>query len=70
VLSASQVLSQSRRSRGLFDTLLRRNPEPKFKPTYNYKEDGKACRVYGTLAVKRVTGMVQVQVDKQEANRV
>lgn len=56
-LSASQVIAQSRRSRGLFDTLLSRNSEPKFKPTYNHEADASACRIYGTLAVKRVTGM-------------
>ncbi|KAL9714534.1 hypothetical protein Ac2012v2_002848 [Leucoagaricus gongylophorus] len=59
-LSASQVVSQSRRSRGLFDTLLRRSSEPKFKPTYNYQEDGSACRIYGTLAVKRVTANLHI----------
>lgn len=55
-LSARQALSQSRKSRGFFDSLLRRNSEPKFKPTYNHVPDGGACRIYGTMPVKRVTG--------------
>jgi hypothetical protein len=35
---------------------LRRNSEPKFKSTYKHVPDGGACRIYGTLPVKRVTG--------------
>ncbi|KXN91763.1 Endoplasmic reticulum-Golgi intermediate compartment protein 2 [Leucoagaricus sp. SymC.cos] len=59
-LSASQVVAQSRRSRGLFDVLLRRKTEPKFKPTYNHEADASACRIYGTLAVKRVTANLHI----------
>lgn len=25
-------------------------------PTYNYRPDGSACRVYGSIEVKKVTG--------------
>ena len=54
-LSARQAVSQSRSSRGLFDVLLRRRADS-FKPTYNYKPDGSACRVYGSMKTKKVTG--------------
>lgn len=54
-LSARQAIAQSRKSRGLLDTVLRRDP-PAFKPTYNYRPDGSACRIFGTVTVKKVTG--------------
>ena len=54
-LSARQAVSQSRRSRGFFDTLLRRSPN-NYKPTYNYQPDGTACRIFGTVTAKKVTG--------------
>jgi len=56
-LSARQAISQSRKSRGLLDTILRRDP-PAFKPTYNYRPDGSACRIFGTVTVKKVTGNI------------
>lgn len=28
-----------------------------FPPTYNYRPDGSACRIYGSVEVKKVTGM-------------
>ena len=54
-LSIPQVIAQSRKSRGLLDTILRRDPPP-FQPTYNYRPDGNACRIFGTVTVKKVTG--------------
>jgi endoplasmic reticulum-Golgi intermediate compartment protein 2 len=54
-LSVRQAIAQSRKSRGLLDTILRRDPPP-FKPTYNYRPDGSACRIFGTVTVKKVTG--------------
>ena len=54
-LSARQAIAQSRKSRGLFDWLLRRE-EILFKPTYDYQAAETACRISGTLMVKRVTG--------------
>ncbi len=54
-LSARQAVSQSRNSRGFFDVLLRRAAN-RYKPTYNYQPDGSACRVFGTITAKRVTG--------------
>jgi hypothetical protein len=54
-LSVRQAVAQSRNSRGLLDTVLRRDPPP-FKPTYNHRPDGSACRIFGTVGVKKVTG--------------
>lgn len=54
-LSVRQAISQSRKSRGFFATLLQRQ-QNKYRPTYNYKPDGSACRVYGTITAKKVTG--------------
>jgi hypothetical protein len=54
-LSARQAIAQSRKSRGFFSIF--RGSAPSYRPTYNYKRDGTACRVYGTLEVKKVTGM-------------
>lgn len=54
-LSARQAIALSRKSRGLLDTIFRRDP-PAFKPTYNYHPDGSACRIFGTVTVKKVTG--------------
>lgn len=54
-LDARKAVAQSRKSRGFFDVILRRSRDT-FRPTYNYKPDGGACRVYGSMAVKKVTG--------------
>lgn len=56
-LSARQAISQSRKSRGFFDAF-KRNPQADYKPTYNYEPSGTACRVYGTVPVKKVTGQL------------
>jgi hypothetical protein len=53
MLSAREVSAASRKTRGLFAFLKRNN---NFKPTYNHQPDGAACRVYGSLVVKKVTG--------------
>ena len=55
-LSARQALAQSRKSRGLFATLFRKNTDG-YRPTYNYTPAGNACRIYGSVYVKKVTGM-------------
>ncbi|PFH45459.1 hypothetical protein AMATHDRAFT_71676 [Amanita thiersii Skay4041] len=60
VLSARQVVAQSKTSRGLFDTILRRRTEDGFKPTYNHQANGDACRIWGSLKVKRVTANLHV----------
>lgn len=54
-LSSRQAIAQSRKSRGLFDWFYRRE-ESLFAPSYEYKAGESACRISGTLAVKRVTG--------------
>lgn len=59
-LSVSQAVSQSRKSRGLFAWLFW-NKKPSFKPRYNHRSDGGACRITGSLTVKRVTGMYRLQ---------
>ena len=58
-LSVRQAVSQSRTSRGFFDTILRRTQD-KFKPTYNHQPDGSACRIYGTITAKRVTANLHI----------
>ncbi|KII84363.1 hypothetical protein PLICRDRAFT_46260 [Plicaturopsis crispa FD-325 SS-3] len=58
-LSARQAVKQSRRSRGFFSTLFNWKSDP-YRPTYNYKSDGSACRVYGTVEVKKVTANLHI----------
>ena len=55
MLSAQQAVSQSRKSRGLFSAW-RRNTD-QYRPTYNYQKDGSACRIYGIITAKKVTGV-------------
>jgi hypothetical protein len=55
-LSVRQAVSQSRKSRGFFSFFRRKDPE--FKPTLKHEASGDACRIYGTLFVKRVTGLL------------
>ncbi|KAI0311320.1 DUF1692-domain-containing protein [Amylostereum chailletii] len=57
-LSARQAVSQSRKSRGFFSLFQR--SKNLYKPTYNYKADGSACRVYGSLSVKKVTANLHI----------
>ncbi|KAG9314817.1 DUF1692-domain-containing protein [Chiua virens] len=57
-LSARQAVAQSRKSRGFFSFWQRTQPE--YRPTYNHKSDGDACRIYGTLGVKKVTANLHV----------
>ncbi|KAI0259108.1 endoplasmic reticulum vesicle transporter-domain-containing protein [Gloeopeniophorella convolvens] len=58
-LSARQAVSESRKSRGLLSGLFRRSKDL-YKPTYNYVSDGSACRVYGSLSVKKVTANLHI----------
>jgi len=58
-LSARQAIAQSRKSRGLFTWLYNRE-KSLFKPTYDYKPGESACRISGTLAVKRVTANLHI----------
>ncbi|KAF6759745.1 endoplasmic reticulum-golgi intermediate compartment protein 2 [Ephemerocybe angulata] len=61
-LSANQAIAQSRKSRGFFSFLTWKKPktQAEFKPTYNHQEDGSACRIWGTMFVKRVTANLHV----------
>ncbi|KAJ3506970.1 hypothetical protein NLJ89_g6563 [Agrocybe chaxingu] len=58
-LSASQAVAQSRASRGMFDWLFRRK-KSLFAPTYKHVGDSSACRIAGTLQVKRVTANLHI----------
>ncbi|KAF8514551.1 endoplasmic reticulum-derived transport vesicle ERV46, partial [Hysterangium stoloniferum] len=58
MLSAPQAVSQSRRSRGFFSFW--RVPKAEFRPTYNYEPDASACRVYGSLEVRKVTANLHI----------
>jgi len=57
-LDAQQAVAQTRKSRGMFATLFRRSND--FRPTYNHKPDGSACRIYGSLTVKKVTANLHI----------
>jgi len=59
-LSAKQVITQSRKSRGFFDFI--RGYKPEFKPTYQHQKSSKggACRIYGNLLTKKVTANLHV----------
>lgn len=58
-LSAQQVVAQSKNSRGVFDWFLRRK-KPAFKPTYAHVSSGDACRILGTIEVKKVTANLHI----------
>jgi endoplasmic reticulum-Golgi intermediate compartment protein 2 len=60
MLSASQAVAQSRKTRGFFDTLLRRNSKAEIPPTYDHPPHPSACRVYGTIEVKKVTANLHI----------
>lgn len=66
-LTARQVVRQSRKTRGLFSFF---RPKQSYKPTYNYQADGSACRVYGTLAIKKVTGECIPSLQQTRAQHV
>lgn len=54
-LSARQAVAQSRKSRGFFSTLFRKSVDG-YRPTFNHQPSGGACRIYGSIPVKKVTG--------------
>src|SRR5258708_551152 len=54
-LTAQQAVTESRKSRGFLTGLMRRSQDL-YKPTYNHVQDGSACRIYGSLSVKRISG--------------
>ncbi|KIY42996.1 endoplasmic reticulum-derived transport vesicle ERV46 [Fistulina hepatica ATCC 64428] len=57
-LSAQQAVSQSRQSRG-FLSFFRRSQNA-FHPTPHYEADNSACRIYGSIEVKKVTANLHV----------
>lgn len=57
-LTARQAIAESRKSRGFF-ALFRRSQDL-YKPTYNHVRDGSACRIYGSLAVKRISANLHI----------
>jgi hypothetical protein len=60
-LTARQAVAESRKSRGFFAGLFKfRRSQDLFKPTYNYVRDGSACRIYGSLTVKRITANLHI----------
>ncbi|KAF9219464.1 DUF1692-domain-containing protein [Gyrodon lividus] len=59
-LSARQAVAQSRKSRGFLSFFQR--AESDFRPTYNHRADSDACRIYGSLGVKKVTANLHVTV--------
>ncbi|KAN0113791.1 Endoplasmic reticulum vesicle transporter domain containing protein [Russula decolorans] len=58
-LTARQAIAESRKSRGFLSGLFRRSQDL-YKPTYNHVPDGSACRIYGSLTVKKVTANLHI----------
>ncbi|CCL99926.1 uncharacterized protein FIBRA_01951 [Fibroporia radiculosa] len=58
-LSAQQAIAQSRKSRGFFSTLFRKDVA-QYRPTHNYQKDGSACRIYGTITAKKATANLHI----------
>ncbi|KIK60149.1 hypothetical protein GYMLUDRAFT_244581 [Collybiopsis luxurians FD-317 M1] len=54
MLSATQAIAQSRKACGFFDTILRRTSKHEIAPTYDHPAHPSACRVYGTIEVKKL----------------
>lgn len=59
-VTAHQAIKQSRTSRGLFDTILRRPAKKPQLPKYKHVPDATACRVVGQLEVKKVTANLHI----------
>ncbi|KAF8054932.1 endoplasmic reticulum-golgi intermediate compartment protein 2 [Lyophyllum atratum] len=56
--SVQKTVAQSRKSRGLFSFFRRAKSD--FHPTYKHEAAADACRVWGTLGVKRVTANLHI----------
>ena len=54
-MDARDAVTLSRRSKGFFSWLTS-SKKAEFPPTYNYRPEGGACRIYGSVEVKKVTG--------------
>ncbi|EJU05029.1 DUF1692-domain-containing protein [Dacryopinax primogenitus] len=60
--SAQQMVREAKTRRGrigIFDWLRRRQPSA-FQPTFNHVKDGSACRVYGSMEVKKVQANLHI----------
>jgi hypothetical protein len=60
-ISVGDVAAASRnaRNRGFF-SFFRSAKRPQFRPTYNHVPDGSACRVYGSMQVKKMTANLHI----------
>ncbi|KAI9434355.1 DUF1692-domain-containing protein [Lactarius indigo] len=58
-LTARQAIAESRKSRGFLADFFHRSQDL-YKPTYNHVRDGSACRIYGSLAVKRIRANLHI----------
>ncbi|KAI0050497.1 DUF1692-domain-containing protein [Auriscalpium vulgare] len=58
-ISARQAVSQSRKSRGFFSAIAGR-PSAGFSPTYNHEAADSACRIFGSLDVKKVSANLHI----------
>ncbi|KAJ7734884.1 DUF1692-domain-containing protein [Mycena metata] len=58
-LSVRQAVAQSRKSRGLFSSILQWDSTP-YMPRYKHEPDAKGCRVSGQLDVKKVTANLHI----------
>ncbi|KAL1698615.1 endoplasmic reticulum vesicle transporter-domain-containing protein [Schizophyllum commune] len=59
-LSAREAVAQGRKNRSLFSGLFGGKSKDLFPPTYNYEPHGSACRVWGSLEVKKVTANLHI----------
>ncbi|KAJ7644363.1 endoplasmic reticulum vesicle transporter-domain-containing protein [Roridomyces roridus] len=58
-LSVRQAIAQSRKSRGLFSSILQWDSTP-YMPRYKHEPDARGCRVSGQLEVKKVTANLHI----------
>ncbi|KAF9509814.1 hypothetical protein BS47DRAFT_1396547 [Hydnum rufescens UP504] len=58
--AARDIVALSRKNRGFFAWLWNTNRKQEFAPTYNYRPDGSACRIYGSVEVKKVTANLHI----------
>ncbi|KAJ6543569.1 DUF1692-domain-containing protein [Mycena vulgaris] len=58
-LSVRQAVSQSRKSRGFFSSILQWDSTP-YMPRYKHEPDARGCRISGQLDVKKVTANLHI----------
>ena len=59
-LSVSEAVAQSRKSRGLFAFIRRLRSSPAARLKTKHQASSEACRIWGSLAVKRVTANLHI----------